>query len=871
MLALIMVSQIGSLRRMEVLRSVEQLFRKIFGREGETISFSEIFEHFQNALIPDHHRAMEILADLAEKSSGDFIFDRKYLQDSVRDLQDILLRMVKELNFISSNRYVELYSALDRVIPAHLELSGQPRQRDVPYIVSLGDAPMDSPELTGGKANTLVEIIQRIRLDIPDGFVITTHAHYRFLEWNRLVESIRASIGNWVAGDQSLDSACSEIRERILTGIIPEDLAAAISKQVQKSKQNWSVRSSAYGEDGERSFAGLHQTLLNVTPEKVLEAYKLVVASLYSPEALSYRHQMGTLGDEFAMAVLCQEMIDSQASGVLHTVCLESAEPGCMAIYASFGLGRTAAEGWDVLDRHAVAKEPPYEIRETRIAEKETLFKAAFGEGVEESLLSEDKRRQPAISREVVQTLAKWGLALEQYFRRPVEIEWAVDHEGNCKLLQSRPLRLPLSIVSAAEERCTSCTGAEIILSDTGVVAHPGIGSGLVRLVQSSEDMAEFPEGAVLVTRYTAPWLARVVPKARAIICERGSVAGHLATIAREFHVPALIGVEKATEVLANGMEITLDAHHRIVYEGRVEELIHYELMQPAVFEEDGAFRFLRRILNHVAPLHLTDPQSTNFAPGGCQSAHDVIRFVHEKAVQELMDLPTSLNRFQGGKLWTLVSEVPMPLKILDLGGGLDSTAEGNTVQVKHVRSLPLKALLAGLSRPGMWDTQPVAIDFKGVMSSLTSTWDPNRGPALFGLNLAVVNHIYTNLHLRLGYHLNLIDARMDDVHSQNHIYFRFMGGVAELTRRSRRAQLLADILAHYHFKVRLQGDLIVGRILHISREEVRSRLEVLGALVGFTRQLDIQLRTEQDIVEHVGTFMRKYNDISISSDSSQA
>ena len=153
-----------------------------------------------------------------------------------------------------------------------------------------------------------------------------------------------------------------------------------------------------------------------------------------------------------------------------------------------------------------------------------------------------------------------------------------------------------------------------------------------------------------------------------------------------------------------------------------------------------------------------------------------------------------------------------------------------------------------------------MVVDFKGMIGSLTRTWDPNRGPALFGLNLAVVNDIYMNLHLRLGYHLNLIDARMDDADNQNHIYFRFMGGVADLTRRSRRAQLLADILAHYHFKVRVQGDLVVGRILHIPKAEIQRRLEVIGALVGFTRQLDIQLRNDQDIDKHVDAFFHRHD-----------
>ncbi len=628
------------------------VLKKLFGRnlapDQEPITFLEIFERFENDLLPDHDRAMEIIADLAEKSSGDFIFDRKYLQDSERDLQNILLRMVRELNLIGSNRYMELYSTLERVFPMHPEFSGRLRIRDAPCVVSLSKAPLDNPELTGGKANTLAEIIQRLHLEVPDGFVITTQAFYRFLDLNHLNDRIQVLLRGWAAGDQNLDVVCKEIRERILAGVIPQEFADAICQRTEKGRRNWSVRSSAYGEDGELSFAGLHETVLNVSPDKVFDAYKVCLASLYSPEAISYRHQMGSIGDEFAMAALCQEMIDSQASGVLQTVCLESPRPDCMAIYASFGLGRTTAEGTDVLDRYVVDKNSPFETKKIEIAEKGRLVRIVAGGGEEESVISHEKGNQPAISQTVIETLANWGVTLERYFRRPLEIEWAVDPEGRCKLLQSRPLNVPQTTTPSPEEWSESCMDYRIILRDVGAVAHAGVGSGLVRIVQSNEDIAKFTDGAVVVARYTAPWLARVVPKASAMISERGSVAGHLATIAREFRVPTLTGVEGATNVLTDGMEVTVDVHHRIIYEGRVERLIHYELMQPTVFEDAPEFRSLRRILHQVAPLNLGDPQAINYAPKACRSAHDVIRFIHEKAVNELMEIPTSLDRFKG-------------------------------------------------------------------------------------------------------------------------------------------------------------------------------------------------------------------------------
>lgn len=839
---------------------IKQTFGRMFARKWQPITFHHIFEHFQTLLLQDHQRAMELIADLGEKSGGDFVFDRKYLQDSVRELQLLLLRMVKALNLIGSNRYLKLYSTLDRVLPSESELAGRLKSRGAPSVVSLRDAPVDSPELTGGKANTLVEIIQRLRLPAPDGFVITSRAYYRFLEHNRLGDQIHDRLEAWMSGEQTLDKASAAISEAILAGVVPEDLAKFITRRTHVGRHNWSVRSSAYGEDGELSFAGLHQTLLNVPPSQILEAYKMVVASLYSPEAVSYRHQMGMTGDGAAMSVLCQKMVNSQASGVLQTVCPESSESDCMAIYASFGLGRTTAEGRDTLDEYIVRKDPPHEIKETIIAEKELLLRSAAGGGEEEAALSQCQRTQSAISEETVRQVAKWGVVLERYFKRPLEIEWAIDAEGNCELLQSRPLKLPEPVADSAGEPLRFSFTNKILLSDKGVVAQGGVGSGLVRIVQSNKDMAEFPDGAVLVTRYTAPWLARIVPKACAIISERGSVAGHLATIAREFRVPTLVGLENGANVLTDGMEITLDAHRRIVYEGRVEELIRHEMTQPVVFDEALEFRLLRRILKRVAPLHLIDPQSQNFSPERCESAHDVIRFVHEKAVQELVDLPIFLQNFKGTRVWTLISDVPMELKILDLGGGLDPLAAGNTITSDQIRSLPLRALWAGVSRPGTWRTEPVSLDFKSLMSSLTRGWD--SGGASFGaFNLAVVSDVYMNCHLRLGYHLNMIDARMEDDDNQNHIYFRFVGGVADVTRRSRRAQLLADILAHYHFKVTVKGDLVVGRILHLPREEIQRRLHALGTLVGFTRQIDVQLRHDADIAKCVPAFFDKHRE----------
>jgi pyruvate,water dikinase len=839
---------------------LHNLWGKISGAQPHLVAFPEIFEHFQG-LLQDHQRVMELIADLGEKSGGEYIFDRKYLVDTVEQIQTLLLHMVQGVNLITSNRYLELYSALDRLfVPMEAELRGRlSLSKEMPLVVGLGEAPRDRPELTGGKANNLAVIIQNLHLPVPPGFVITTRAYRRFLEHNQLEERIHAWLNSWVAGEMDERQTARQIQYSLLAGVVPQEVAAEIRRQAEKGGMHLAIRSSAYGEDGELTFAGLHESLLNVPPRGVLQAYKKVLASLYSPEALIYRQQMGMLGEEAAMAVLAQEQVASKASGLVHTLDVTGQEQDCLVIYASWGLGRTVVEGRAPVDRYVVDRDHPHRLRQREIAAKQTMVRPQSGGGEEEVEVAPEDREAPALSEEAIEQLVSWALTLERYFKRPQEIEWALAESGDCLVLQSRGLHFSRTGAPPKLDIHEICARYPVLIQDAGVVAHAGVGAGPVAHVASDMEMSRFPEGAVLVVKYTAPWLARIVPKAAAIIAERGSAAGHLATIAREFRVPTLVGVEGATEHLQEGRKITVDTKQRLVYAGRVKELLQYELVQSLAFEDAPEFRLLRRLLTRIAPLHLIDPSAPDFTPEGCKSVHDVIRFIHEKAVEELMDLPRFVKRFKGVQIYTLVSDVPLGLKILDLGGGIDPEVRGSTLSPEQIRSQPMKALWDGLSEPGVWSTEPIAVDFKGMMSSLTKTWAETPGAStVTGFNLAVISDTYMNLHLRLGYHFNLVDARVDPDPHRSHIYFRFVGGVTDLTRRSRRAQLLAKILSQYHFKVDTKGDLVVAKVLHLPRAEMENRLQILGRLIGFTRQLDIQLRSDEDVPEFVAAFFEK-------------
>lgn len=670
--------------------------RILWRQRRETVSLTEMFERFQPLLV-DHQHAMDLITDMAEKSGGEYIFDRKYIEDTIEAMRDVFLRLAQELNLISSNKYMDLYGTLERIfLRVEADFKGRiSLSEEMPLVVPLETAPLDIPELIGEKANTLAEILQRLSVDVPPGFVITSKAYHRFLDHNTLEDRIYALIESWSTGDMDEQQASRQIQYAILAGVLPPDVAREIGRFAEKARKRWAVRSSAYGEDGESSFAGIHKTCLDIPSEDLQEAYKEILASLFSPEALVYRRERGLMGEEAAMAVLCQEMIHSRAAGVIHTLDPEGTHPDCMVIYATGQQGTAIVGGRSAGERFWVSRSAPH------------VLKSKDGGSVE------------GLSEEVLERLAHWALSLERYFKEPQEIEWALDEEGRCWILQSRRLQLP-SISSRRRPDVSQCfSNYKVILRDKGVVAHAGVGHGEVFVVNRLEDAQMFPEGAVLVTKYTDPALARIVPKASAIVAERGSAAGHLATIAREFRVPALFNVEEATEILRPGMEITLDANQKVIYEGKVQELIDYELLQNSSFEETPEFRMLRRVLRRIAPLTLVDPSSAEFTCEGCKTLHDVICFIHEKAVQELMDLPSLIKRFKDARIWTLKSDIPLGLRILDLGGGVDPNARGKwlTGGTDSLRAVPCpleRAVCAGglehrtrCSGPQRDDVQP--------------------------------------------------------------------------------------------------------------------------------------------------------------------
>ncbi len=821
---------------------------KLFGRRSQPDVVAALrarFESFRE-LLDNNNRVLELMADAGEKLGGDYLFDMQYLRWLDAELAHAVGTVVRDLSEISGDRYPGLGEAFERIRAAvRATLESRVVVESGPLVVDLAELSSESVGSAGEKMARLGELRGRLSVNIPEGFVVTACAFGRVTASPPLVEQLDAL--RHVAGDP--EETGRRLVEAIIAARLPRDVGRAIQRSLRGFDRDsvFAVRSSALGEDSELSFAGQYTTVLNVPRREVPRAYLRVLASLFRPRVLSYRREHGLPLVEAAMAVGCMRMVTATASGVAFTLDPTAPESEAVVVTAAHGLGLMVVEGRGAVDRFEVSRLPPHRVLRREIAAKQEMYVPIHGGGVQRVEVPDARREQPAISDAMASEIASTALQIERHLKRPQDVEWAVDEIGRVTILQARPLTLSAPKTTRGDELAQALRKHRVLMKGKGAVACRGIGSGKVRVVGPGERAGVVPPGSVVVARYASPRLSALVSSARAVITDVGATTGHLATVAREYRVPTILDTGDATALLETGQEVTVDAQENIIYEGIVHELLRYGLLSGDTYEDTAEFRLLRGMLKHVVPLRLSDPSSSEFVPERCLSYHDIVRFAHERAVTELSETG-ALDLGRGGRrVRRLDLDIPLDLVIIDIGGGLIGESQKRVVDRADVACEPLVALLSGLTAPGTWSTNPADMDLEGFMSSATRARVLTLpGAAAVERNVAIISRRYLNLNLRLGYHFNVVDCYLSESANHSYILFRFVGGVTDLTRRTRRARVLSEILAHYDFAVDQNGELVVGRLGGVSAEAVVERLQMVGRLIGFARQLDILLRDEE-------------------------
>ena len=413
-------------------------------------------------------------------------------------------------------------------------------------------------------------------------------------------------------------------------------------------------------------------------------------------------------------------------------------------------------------------------------------------------------------------------------------------------MVQSRHLRLADARARFCLEMAGVESGAEVLL-EGGRVGSLGAAAGPVFRLYGDRSLAEVPPGAVLVAPRTTPQLAPVLPRVAALVTDVGSTTGHLALVAREYGIPALVDTMRAGELLPEGEVVTVDAYHGKVYRGRVEELLRYQTRKTPHLLQSPLYEKLRAVVDLVVPLNLVDRRSPDFRPENCRTYHDITRFAHEKAIQGMFGLMDGVEegRFPALRLLKLDTALPLNLHLIDLGGGLATHV--TPVPPESITSPPMRALWRGISHPGITWAGPVPVSVGGFLHVLAQT--AIRPPERFwDKTYAIVAANYVNYSCRLGYHFATVDSFCGPVADDNFINFAFKGGAADEPRRVRRAKLIAIVLERLGFELEVFKDVVRARFRKRPCAENEERLDLLGRLMAYVRQMDMVMSDDSKI-----------------------
>ena len=264
--------------------------------------------------------------------------------------------------------------------------------------------------------------------------------------------------------------------------------------------------------------------------------------------------------------------------------------------------------------------------------------------------------------------------------------------------------------------------------------------------------------------------------------------------------------------------------------------------------------KICEKILDRIIPLNLVNPEDKDFKPEFCETLHDIVRFAHQKAMQEMFRLSEAAGDIHGVRL---ISGVPLPVNIIDLGNGI----EGGTGEPRpeQVRSIPFRAFLQGLESAEWPEPRHVGVGgFMGMIAhtaSVTEAELEQTGQDSF----VFVSESYMNFSIRLGYHLSVIESYIGDSVNDNYIRFFFKGGGADRERRVRRAEMISRILKEMDFNVKMTGDVIDALITKYTQLYLENKLEVLGRLTAYTKQMDVIMHDDESVQRHAEEFMKNH------------
>jgi pyruvate,water dikinase len=419
------------------------------------------------------------------------------------------------------------------------------------FVLPLTSPQATDPDRVGPKAANLAQLA-RAGLPTPGGFCLAASAYRHQITTLGLFDTL---MQYGTADPQTQRRLSVEIRLGLYQQPVAPDIADALlavwHSYRELSPGHWAVRSSALIEDrAGANFAGQFESFLGIEDESdFLTAVRACWAALWTSQARRYMTNHGLDPSATAMAVLIQPLVAACASGGGLS---ETAE-GHMLISATWGLGTAIAQGEVVPDRVVLSRQGF--VRSVQAGRKDHRDGCGHGQ-VAPQAVPKELAREPCLTPGQSTALGRLLRKCDDLLKTPVEIEWALDERG-FKLLQARPLHVEAPLVPD-----------EIWLHHPKLAGHPagiGWGTGRAVVIQCECELSRVAPGDILITRVAGPALSHILPQVGGVVAELGGSTSHLASLARERGIPAVLGVLDATQTIPDGAQVAVDGVAGIV------------------------------------------------------------------------------------------------------------------------------------------------------------------------------------------------------------------------------------------------------------------------------------------------------------------
>ncbi len=370
-------------------------------------------------LLNANDKVLAAMTEIEFALKGSRLFGMDFVRSRTTVISTGVYQAVKYLNDLADDgKFKLLFDKFDeirqKITPV---LNNSQNAAEAPLVLTLSNVGREDIDQVGVKMANLGEAARGLGMGIPEGFVITSASYQAFMEHNGLKRELeRRRQADEGGGLDALYRLSSSLQQLIIDAQVPEAVSNAVHEAIEGLRASptepltLAVRSSGVSEDlKEASFAGQYRSVLNVSPENLLRAFKEIVASKYSATAMSYRFNRGLRDEDAVMCVGCLKMVDAVAGGVAYSRDPVEGRGEMIIINSAWGLPKLVVDGRSDVDRFVVLRSPELKIIHREIAHKTIKYTCHSAEGVFREDLAYS--RDPVEGRgEMIIINSAWGL-----------------------------------------------------------------------------------------------------------------------------------------------------------------------------------------------------------------------------------------------------------------------------------------------------------------------------------------------------------------------------------------------------------------------------------------------------------------------------